>query len=182
MLSNFIYHNTHVINPYISNETLSTSGFQKWHTINLYTSEKLIYTHKRSNNTPEGTYELQGPKCDTLSIHIFAPDIYIYIYIRKGTLQMFIYKQVINVQVIYHFAYTRRDKSCIYIHIFIYLFIQGFEIMQASLTVSAPPALLFAVSIFIWSLYDCIVLHNWEVCQSDTGGAVWHSNFYSTCK
>jgi hypothetical protein len=107
-----IYHKKHVINLYISNEMLPTWGFQKWHTINLCTSETLIYTHKRSNNIPEGTYQLQGSKCDTLSIRI-------YIYFRKGMLQICIYEHVINVQVIYHFVYTRRDKSCIYIYIYL---------------------------------------------------------------
>lgn len=155
MLPTFIYHKKHVINLYISDEVLSTWGFQMWHIINLYISKTLIYTFKRSNNISEGTYQLQGSKCDTLSIH---------------TSMLSMCKPLINLCIL--------EATC---HAFIYLFIYGSVIVQASLTVRALAAPLFTVSIFIWSLYDCnppdcTVLHNWGVGQSNTGGAVCHIN------
>lgn len=117
MLPTFIYHKKHVINLYISDEVLSTWGFQMWHIINLYISKTLIYTFKRSNNISEGTYQLQGSKCDTLSIH---------------TSMLSMCKPLINLCIL--------EATC---HAFIYLFIYGSVIVQASLTVRALAAPLF---------------------------------------
>lgn len=111
MLPTFIYHKKHVINLYISDEVLSTWGFQMWHIINLYISKTLIYTFKRSNNISEGTYQLQGSKCDTLSIH---------------TSMLSMCKPLINLCIL--------EATC---HAFIYLFIYLWICDSASITNSS---------------------------------------------